>query len=82
MWKRHQIKERPLIDLGLHEECKPPFEIDGETYYSFLCEVGNGNEFPYFTFVYARDKEDAKIKLDEQYSHCDKRYLVHEKDKD
>ena len=80
MWWKKKTKE-VKIKPTLHE-CKPPFVVNGETYYSFLCEVGNSSEFPYFTFVYARDKEDAKIKLDEQYSHCDKRYLVHEKDKD
>jgi len=81
MWWKKKIKE-VRIKPTLHEECKPPFVVNGETHYSFMCCVGNGTEFPYYTFVYARDKEDAKIKLDEQYSYFDIKYLVHEKDKD
>ena len=61
---------------GINEVCKPPFEVDGETYYSFLCRVGDSEGVSYFTYLYAKDKEDALIKLEEDYQHFERRRLV------
>lgn len=47
--------------------CKPPFKLNGEKLYSYLCKVWNGAEWAYFTFVYAKNREDAIARLDVEY---------------
>ena len=51
--------------------CLPPFEENGVTMYSHLCQVGRERHYPLFTYVYAPDKETAQKILDENYSDFD-----------
>ena len=78
--KKHlEAVEKHTADLNrMNGNCLPPFEVDGVMMFSYLCEVGRGENSSLYTYVYAPDSECAKDVLDENYEDFDFRMVLNE----
>lgn len=63
----------------MNSKCLPPFDFEGMTMFSYLCEVAKGEGLSLYTYVYAPDDEVAQDMLDDLYSDFDFRTVITER---